>query len=244
MAIEGKFIATEEKQDQILAKQDQTLTKVGQSGGRTSAIFTTNGTFKIPDGVDHIYISACGGGGGGAGNGASSGSFGGGGGASAIFNKLFKVSPGASYAITIGLGGSPGIPGTSGGSTIVAGLATLTGGAGGGTNAGGNAGGSGGGRGGNGRQIPGDAGIVGGGGSGGENGGGGGGSLGSGGGGGAETSLTSSPGSLPFVKPYSSGATGNTRYGGSGGFGAGGGGGAYTNGIGGQGGPGVVIIEW
>jgi len=64
--------------------------------------FTANGTFTVPEGVSKIRVSACGGGGGGGVTGHDG--FGGGGGA-AVYRKIFSVTPGQQFDISIGAGG-------------------------------------------------------------------------------------------------------------------------------------------
>lgn len=105
--------------------------------------FTSAGTFKVPYGVNTIYISGCaggagGGGGGGAVNTPGTGAGGAGGGAGqAVFRQPFAVSPGQTISITIGAAGSGGSqgtpsvsggPGTAGSNTVVGSLLTLIGG--------------------------------------------------------------------------------------------------------------------
>lgn len=218
------------------------------------ARFTSNGTFVAPWYVTTVYISGCGagsggGGGGGATNQLGTGAGGAGGGAGqAIIRQPFNVTPGASYAVTIGTAGTAGAPGnpsvpggngSSGGATIVAGLVTLngasaaTGGAhysGGGTVAAGGtfsvtafpAGQSG---------SDGAAGFNGGVGCGGM---GASGPFGGGGGGGRSGSTGVS----------ASNAVGFGAGGGGGGGGYGSGGGGANGGTGGNGGGGFVFIEW
>lgn len=126
--------------------------------------FTANGTFVVPEGVNIIFVTACGGGGGGGGSYYKSGSTniyaagGGGGGGAAIFKRPFMVAPGDAISITIGAAGSAGASkaaGGNGGATVIGALITLAGGKGGqsqstGVRAGGAAGGDGGGHGGTG----------------------------------------------------------------------------------------------
>ena len=106
-----------------------------------SQTFTSSGTFVVPAGVTQISVTAAaGGGGGGAGAGSISG---GGGSGDAILNQAFAVSPGASYAVTVGAGGAGGsfynvvcntyaacsaVDGKNGSATAMPGLFTLQGG--------------------------------------------------------------------------------------------------------------------
>lgn len=99
-------------------------------------LFTTSGTFTVPDFVTRIRLRCwgAGGGSGGAYNGGNSGGGGGGG----YGEGLYTVTPGATYAVTVSnTGGTAGAAGTSptnggtGATTIVASLITATGGGGG-----------------------------------------------------------------------------------------------------------------
>lgn len=90
--------------------------------------FTTDGTFTVPTGVHKILVTACGGGGGG--NGLS-----GGWGADYIVKRAFGVEPNAVIPITVGKGGlgtdkssKPDIEATDGGATIIGNLITISGG--------------------------------------------------------------------------------------------------------------------
>lgn len=107
-------------------------------------VFESNGTFTVPKGVSAIYITACAGGGGGGGGGytSSSGSNGryrytggGGGGGGVIVKKFYSVTPESSISITVGTGGAGGngcgATGSAGGNTIIGSLITLNGGTGG-----------------------------------------------------------------------------------------------------------------
>lgn len=100
-------------------------------------LFTENGIFTVPDGVNKVNISACGGGGGGGGMNHASGQLGGGGGYSQfILDKTIDVSPGSIIDITIGSGGNGASyyneGGSKGGSTVIGDILTLAGGNGGG----------------------------------------------------------------------------------------------------------------
>lgn len=140
-------IAMESTSQQILNKLNASS---GSGGGYRPGIniFTSNGTFTVPENVGIIYVTACGGGGGGGGAiwgtvyRAAGGGAGGGGGAF-IYKKQYSVTPGQQIPITIGVGGAGGAPGqygnyTSsavpntkggiGGSTIIGNLITLPGG--------------------------------------------------------------------------------------------------------------------
>uniref|UniRef100_UPI003594124E glycine-rich domain-containing protein n=1 Tax=Haliscomenobacter sp. TaxID=2717303 RepID=UPI003594124E len=73
-----------------------------------SLTFNSSGTFIVPTGVTSITVQSWGAGGGGA-SGSSANRGGGGGGAFAT--STFAVVPGASYTVTVGSGGAPGVNG-------------------------------------------------------------------------------------------------------------------------------------
>lgn len=213
------------------------------------AIFTSNGTFTIPEGVTEIYVSAtaAGGGGGGGGGGGASAYFGaggaGGGAGEYIVKKQFDVSSVSTISITVGGAGSGGSGTTAGGSTGSAGGSTIIGSL---QSLGGGQPGQGGSNG-NG-ALPVGGGIGGSGyprGEDGENGflnspGGGGGNGGNsafGGGGSGRRAEYAGTG-------YSAGSASGYGAGGGGGGGIIGGSGSYSGGNGGNGAPGIVIIEW
>lgn len=86
--------------------------------------FTGNGTFTVPYGVSQVMLIGCGAGGGGGGAGTYSPgtnnqtdtwNFGGAGGGGALLgHALVSVTPGGSYAVVIGTGGSGGAINTGG----------------------------------------------------------------------------------------------------------------------------------
>jgi hypothetical protein len=107
-------------------------------------LFTSNGTFTAPAGINFVIVTAVGGGGGGGANtGAVRG--GGGGGGASVINCVYPVTPASEYAVVVGAGGagasSNGSNGTDGGTSTfnsaisapggVSGKAAGTGGAGG-----------------------------------------------------------------------------------------------------------------
>lgn len=92
-------------------------------------VFTTNGTFIVPTNVTRVKVEVWGGGGGG-GKGSQSYNGGGGGAGGYAFNVL-SVTNGASYLVTVGIGGTNGVSGTF---SSFGGLVSATGG-GAGTNA-------------------------------------------------------------------------------------------------------------
>ena len=101
-------------------------------------IFTTSTNFVVPAGITRIMVEMWGGGGGGGGNGPTSVlgvqyyTPGGGGGAGGYSIGALPVSPGTSYTVTIGAGGSASSgSGGSGGTTSFGGLLLAEGGGGG-----------------------------------------------------------------------------------------------------------------
>lgn len=101
---------------------------------------TTSGNFTVPAGVTELCISAvAGGGGGGSGGGGDSSFFGGGGGSGgageSVVKRKFAVTPGTVINIAIGSGGvgsiastATGSAPTAGGNTVIGSLITLHGG--------------------------------------------------------------------------------------------------------------------
>ncbi|WP_438436591.1 glycine-rich domain-containing protein [Kluyvera georgiana] len=223
---------------------------------RSLVITSSQTVTSIPAWVTSIRVSACAGGGGG-GSGASNntgqsslvggGGGGGGGGGQSILRKTYTITAGQSLSVTIGSGGTggtgvttgPGTSGGNGGTTSIAGLFTLTGGTG-GDNGGAvtsNSLGNGGPGGIGGLGYP--AGSCGGDGNYAGNGGAGA-STAFGGGGGGARAVKTNPSEPRFQ--------GQPAFGyGSGGGGSGGAYGASTalsSYAGGNGAPGIVIIEW
>lgn len=105
--------------------------------GRLAAIqkFTSSGTYTPTPGVTKIIVEIVGGGGGGGGApaGSSTSNSVGGGGGSGAYVRAMITSPAASYAITVGSGGSGGTTGQggTGGATTFAALISCGGGTGG-----------------------------------------------------------------------------------------------------------------
>ncbi|MEC4350260.1 phage tail protein [Escherichia coli] len=96
------------------------------------ATFTSSGRFIVPAGVTELWISAvAGGGGGGSGGGGDSSFFGGGGGSGgageSIVKRKFTVVPGSVIDISIGAGGIGSIASTATGSAPTAGGDTVIG---------------------------------------------------------------------------------------------------------------------
>ncbi|WFW79764.1 phage tail protein [Citrobacter braakii] len=96
------------------------------------ATFTSSGRFIVPEGVTELWISAvAGGGGGGSGGGGDSSFFGGGGGSGgsgeSIVKRKFIVVPGSVIDISIGAGGIGSIASTATGSVPTAGGDTVIG---------------------------------------------------------------------------------------------------------------------
>lgn len=193
-------------------------------------IFRSNGTWTVPAGVTNVFITACGGG---AGSRAISQAYGGAG-AAAMVRSNYVVTPNTSLLITIGLGSTA--YNIEGGTTTVTGLAigqsiSLQGALG---NNGAGFGSS---------DGNGATGILGaGGGSRG-----GGGCLGGGGGGYYGPSNGGIGGALYYagnlIIKFADGVNGTTSNGGTGGEGAGGGT-SISTGTPGNGGNGIVVIEW
>lgn len=93
-------------------------------------VFTSGGTFTVPDGVTRIRVRVVGGGGGGGrGTGTNAAA---GGGAGGYAEGWYDVTPGSTYTVTIGAGGagatSPGAGGSPGGTTSFGALLSATGG--------------------------------------------------------------------------------------------------------------------
>lgn len=89
--------------------------------------FTASGTWTAPDNCYAVLLEGCGGGGGGAGGCGSNTTTdryvqgGGGGGAAPLVKRVVAVTPGTTYAVTIGGGGAGGAGGASGNNNSVAG---------------------------------------------------------------------------------------------------------------------------
>lgn len=103
--------------------------------------FTANGTWTAPDNCFAVELEGCGGGGGGGGAtpagtvNTESATGGAGGGGAQLGRRIVAVTPGTSYTVTIGAGGTGGAASTAGGAggdTTFGALATFAG-AGGGT---------------------------------------------------------------------------------------------------------------
>lgn len=193
--------------------------------------FTKDGTFTVPEGVTKIKITAVGAGGGG---GRAITPVAGGGGGGACIVAVYTVTPGETISVTVGMSGKGASTisnptGETGGATVVGSLVTAPGGTGG--SSGGIAGEKGGTGGGDGATV--DA-------SGGEEKGGDG-AFGSGGA--SYLGYTSNKSNLGGGGgSYGDGGTPNAD--GSGGDGLYGGGGSGGEAVGGDGGDGLVIIEW
>jgi hypothetical protein len=195
-------------------------------GTRNIAAFTpeTQGTWTVPNGVAVIKLRIWGGGGAG---GAGFGGAGGGGAGGGYSEGLYTVSPGQNFAVSVGNGGAGA--GTAGGTSSFASLASAAGGAGGadgvpgGVGAGGASGGSGVGSGFAVAGQPGAAGVE----------------TGafalSGGGGGAFGSAGAASVAAVVGGAAISGLSCTLGGGGSGGV---------FSGLGGQGGPGLILVEW
>jgi hypothetical protein len=109
---------------------------VASSAGVTKKVstFTSTGTFTAPSNCSSVEITLVGGGGGGGGaryGGNNSMRIGGGGGGGLVVKKQLSVTPGTSYTVTIGAGGSGGTlsaAGSVGSDSSFGSLATALGG--------------------------------------------------------------------------------------------------------------------
>jgi hypothetical protein len=118
-----------------------TFVKISDATIPSGQVFGTNGTFIVPAGVTKISVEMWGGGGGGGGSYTNAGgcqAYGGGGGGGSYSRGIFTVTPGTSYAATIGNGGAGGLAnagsgtGGDGGTTSLGALLSASGGFGGG----------------------------------------------------------------------------------------------------------------
>ncbi len=116
------------------------LASIGQQ-----QVFSANGTFVVPAGVTKLFVRVVGAGGGGGRGGTVYALSGGGGGAGGYAEKYISTTPGASFAVTIGVGGARGDTiGGTGGTTSFGSQVSATGGGGGRGQTGSCAGGAGG----------------------------------------------------------------------------------------------------
>lgn len=105
------------------------LYKIQNKGGfDTVQVFTSSGTFTVPNDIYKLLIEAWGAGGGGCNTSGGSSQTGGGGGGYGFL--LLDVTPGQAINYTVGTGGAAGAPGSDGGNTVV-GAMTVHGGKGG-----------------------------------------------------------------------------------------------------------------
>lgn len=94
-------------------------------------VFTASGTWTAPKGVTTVWITGSGGGGGGGGTSSNAGAAGGGGGHGVtVIASRQAVVPGTAYTVTIGAGGGggSGANGSAGGTTSIGALVSLAGG--------------------------------------------------------------------------------------------------------------------
>ena len=117
----GTSIST--AKDEIIS----TVKKAAESGSSASGVqtFTADGTFIVPAGVHKIFVTAFAGGGGGNAEGGQGGEY--------VVRRMFAVEPLSQLEITIGTGGkgwtNAGQSAGYGGATVISGLITLAGGA-------------------------------------------------------------------------------------------------------------------
>ena len=90
-------------------------------------VFTSSGTFTIPNGVTRVMIEMWGGGGGGGGGKSGSNYAGSGGGSGGYAKSLFTVS--SNITVTVGSGGSGGTGGGTGGNGTAGTASSVSGGA-------------------------------------------------------------------------------------------------------------------
>lgn len=111
------------------------VSNIGRQGLVSQQVFTANGTWNKPTGINRIKVICTGGGGGGGGNAAAVNAGGGGAGATAI--KLI-VNPALSYGVAVGAGGAApaSTTGTAGGASVVGGSIVSANGGGGGVSGG------------------------------------------------------------------------------------------------------------
>ena len=108
-------------------------TVTGGNASHGSKLFTADGTFTVPEGVNTLFVSAIGGGGGGGGGGTMAGAhiIGYEGNRGRLGELVLFVTPGQSLPIKIGRGGTGGLYGNSpavgsGGTGLVSGSAGTT----------------------------------------------------------------------------------------------------------------------
>ena len=104
--------------------------------GDRGQVFTSTGTFTVPDGVTAVKVTVVGGGGGGGGTPSSSGTghTGGGGGGGVSIEYVTGLTPGGAVSVTVGAGGAGGTgnaTGATGGTSSFGAYCSATGGAGG-----------------------------------------------------------------------------------------------------------------
>lgn len=106
------------------------LSEIG--GGMKYQIFTSSGTFIVPSGVTQVLVTLIGGGGGGSKGGGAHSSGAGGGGGGVYYRAPVTVTPGSSIPVTIGSGGAGGtsshIDGYAGGTSSFGSYLSATGG--------------------------------------------------------------------------------------------------------------------
>lgn len=98
---------------------------VDSSMSSNSQVFTSSGSFTAPTGVSMVFLTMCGGGGGGGGKNNSQNAGSGGGGGESIIRRAYPVVAGNSYTVTIGSGGGGGTGGNPSGTQPTAGGDTI-----------------------------------------------------------------------------------------------------------------------
>ncbi len=124
--------------DTVLANNGAGVLSWSASAGggvpNTVVVFNASGNWTAPAGVTRINVQVWGGGGGGGGATSCSG-YGSGGGGGGYAESILAVTPGTTYTVTVGAGGTGGasIAGTAGGTSFfnTAAIVSATGGAGG-----------------------------------------------------------------------------------------------------------------
>lgn len=212
--------------------ESQVLESIRRLIGQGTLIsLPASGSYTLPATVSRFRFRLVGGGGAGggglAGSNGTGGSSGGGGGAGGYAEGWATVAPGATLTVVVGAGGqnATSAAGTDGGTTAIAGIASCTGGSGGAVGSTGSFGGAGG----TGSVMAGIDGVW---------------TLGGFGTDGNAASA-SGVGGCGGASAFGGGGRGGTVYGVTGqAWGSGGGGGYLNNNLGGNGAPGIILLEF